>query len=158
MIRSIKNQTKKSKSVFAGPKFSDSGKAASYRLPHDLETSGPRFPWMRGARAAGLGALAMVLATGLAWEGRADVKVNEGEGPRVGSIAADLNALGTETSEVTMACWQGGEEIFSADEFNTVLLGGLAGDTAITLTNNTNGSQALAISLDESLCFVTIAP
>lgn len=76
----------------------------------------------------------------------------------VPEIAADLSALGSETSNATMACWQNGKEIFNTEDFNTVLLGGLAGKNAITLKNNSDGAQALAISLDDGLCFVTIDP
>jgi hypothetical protein len=87
----------------------------------------------------------------------AEVTVNNGE-RRVGEIQADLNALGTETSQAAMQCWQGGKEIFSTQDYNTVLLGGIAGDSAITLKNNTDGAQTLAISLENGLCFVTIEP
>ena len=98
-----------------------------------------------------------LLTLGTVSAGHAEVTFSE-QGESVPTITADLGALGTETSNATMACWQNGKEIFSAEEFNTVLLGGLAGETAITLKNSSDGSQALAISLDNGLCFVTIEP
>ncbi len=97
------------------------------------------------------------MASGPVSVAQAEVSFNE-KPARVAAIAAELGALGTETSEATMACWQDGKEVFSAAEFNTVLLGGLAGESAITLKNNSNGAQALAISLSDGLCFVTIVP
>jgi hypothetical protein len=100
----------------------------------------------------------VLFAAGPASVSRAEVAINPDNSVRVGDIAADLGALGTPTSDASMACWQDGKEIFSADAFNTVLLGDLAGASAITLKNNTDGTQALAISLDNGLCFVTIAP
>lgn len=114
------------------------------------------FPKFRQSLMAPLVALAFILPGSISI-GHAEVQLNP-EGVRVGDIPVDLRSLGSETSDATMACWQGGKEIFSADEFNTVLLGGLAGETAITLKNNSNGTQALAISLENGLCFVTIAP
>lgn len=108
-------------------------------------------------KSALLSALVTTWLIGSADPAVAELAVNNDE-RRVGEIQADLNALGNETSQAAMKCWQGGKEIFSAEDYNTVLLGGLAGDSAITLKNNTDGAQTLAISLENGLCFVTIEP
>lgn len=157
MIRFIKNQTERFKSLLVGPMSTTSNDLSLYRVVRDLGMRTTRwFPQFRQSLMAPLAALAFILPGSISI-GHAEVQLGP-EGVRVGDIPVDLRSLGSETSDATMACWQGGKEIFSADEFNTVLLGGLAGETAITLKNNSNGTQALAISLENGLCFVTIAP
>ena len=81
-----------------------------------------------------------------------------GDEQRMVGIPADYGSLGDEDSSAGIECWQQGKEIFSDQDYNTVLLGGLAGESAITLKNNKDGAQTLAISLDNGLCFVTIKP
>ena len=102
-------------------------------------------------------ALAVACSAVLALSAKADVTVT-GDQPRHVEIPVDYGALGSETSNAAMQCWQEGKEIFSAEDYNTVLLGGLAGETAITLKSNQDGAQTLAISLEDGLCFVTIEP
>jgi len=85
----------------------------------------------------------------------AESAVNNGE-RHIGEIPADLDAYGIETSQVAIACWQEGKKIFSTNDFNTVLFGNLAGDSAVILKNNTDGAETLAISLKNRHCFVII--
>ena len=94
---------------------------------------------------------------GMASAAQAQIEV-KGDQPRTLGVPQDFGSLGSETSSAAMECWQDGKEVFSADDFNTVLLGGLASESAITLTNNVDGGRTLAISLDNGLCFVTIEP
>jgi len=92
-----------------------------------------------------------------AWPALAEVAVTGDEQRTVG-LPVDYGSLGDEGSSAGIECWQQGKEIFSDKDYNTVLLGALASESAITLKNNRDGAQTLAISLDESLCFVTITP
>ena len=108
--------------------------------------------------AAGLVAVSCL---SLAWAGltpaSAEVAVT-GDEQRVIGLPPDYGSLGDENSSATIACWQQGQKIFSDKDYNTVLLGALTSESAITLKNNTNGAQTLAISLDHGLCLVTISP
>lgn len=157
MIRLIENQTRLLKSLLASPMSTLGKDSVAYRAETNLGTGRLKVSsWCRPAIAASL-ALSAFIGLGSSGAAKAEVSFNDGA-PKVGDVAVDIGALGSETSAASMACWQGGKEIFSAAEFNTVLLGGLAGESAITLKNNTNGTQALAISLENGVCFVTIEP
>ena len=87
----------------------------------------------------------------------AEVNVTGNEQRMVG-FPADFGSLGDEDSDAHITCWQQGQKVFSDKDYNTVLLGTLAGESSITLKNNKDGAQVLAVSLDQSLCLVTITP
>ena len=93
----------------------------------------------------------------LACPALAEVAVT-GDEQRMVGLPADYGSLGDEDTSASIKCWQQGKEILSDQDYNTVLLGGLAGESAITLKNNKDGAQTLAISLDHGLCLVTIKP
>lgn len=158
MIRFIQNQTRQLKSLLAGHMSTAPHRSVACRTTINLATTSRRL-----SRGFHLGSIALTLpllflASGPISIGQAEVALDPDKSMRIADITPDLGALGTEKTEATMACWQGGKEVFSAAEFNTVLLGELAGASTITLKNMTNGTQALAISLDNGLCFVTIEP
>lgn len=91
------------------------------------------------------------------WPALAEVAVT-GDEQRMVGLPADYGSLGDEDSSAGITCWQQGQKIFSDQDYNTVLLGALASESSITLKNNKDGAQTLAISLDQGLCLVTIEP
>ena len=124
---------------------------AIYSIPNGLRMMN------KPSIATSLLALAAACLVGFGLSAKADVAVT-GDQPRHVEIPVDYGALGSESSNAAMACWQEGKEIFSVEDYNTVLLGGLAGESAITLKSNDDGAQTLAISLENGLCVVTIEP
>ena len=112
---------------------------------------------MRNAVVKTVSGLLVGSCLGMALPASAEVNVVGGE-QRTAGVPPDYGSLGDTDSDAQITCWQQGKAVFSDKNFNTVLLGRLASESSITLKDNKDGALALAVSLDQGLCLVTIEP
>ena len=112
---------------------------------------------MRNAAVRAVYGLLVGGCLGIAPAAFAEVNVTGSEKRTVG-LPVDYGSLGDKESSAQITCWQQGKQVFSDKDYNTVLLGAIASESSITLKDNEDGALALAVSLDQGLCLVTINP